>query len=978
MSLQNRFLIVFISVSFCSFGQGSWTWVWGPQSSTGASSAGQGVFAPSNFPEGRYAATCWTDPQGDFWRYGGAGADLWQYDPLINQWALMHGSLAAGANPVYGTQGIAAATNTPGEATFGNPGWVDSQGNLWLYSTGFSDDLWKYDTSTDMWTWMKGSGGISSAVSYGTQGVPSPTVSPGQCNETDCKWVDANDNLWLFNEFTGTMWKYDPLINQWTWMKGTPNGTPVYGTIGVASPANEPGQFSACPQVGALYSMWQDDNFDFWMIVNRFGSTLDAEIWKYSIGTNNWTCMRIDASSFGATQAYGTSCVESPSIFPIPRTEMRARWVDDCNNLWTYGGMTFCASGIDYGDLWRYNPQTNNWSWIKGTTTAQVLGVQGVSSTTNQPITGAGQSHWENERGFWLQGGQTTSGASTHHLWVYEPDSVIADYSFTTNCLTVNFTDLSTTGCNTIKSYSWDFDDPQSNGANTDSVANPTHTFTASGTYAVSLIVKNCTWDADTVVYNVVVDCGVQLAIAPDTICTGECTNLMAVATGGDVPYSFQWDNGISNNGPGPVLVCPATTTVYTVIVTDAMGLTDTSSVEVVVTPLITVDLGPDTLLCNDGLQLDAGHPGFMCTWQDASMGQFYDVTTTGMYSVVVDNGGCQASDTVNVTIQELTVDLGPDTLLCLGDSVSYTVNGSNSSVLWSTGHTGATETLSSAGILWVQLSNGVCSAADTVQVQFYAPVASFFTLDTLGCVPWQVQFTDESLSPYGAIDQWSWSFGDGNTSTVQHPIHSYQSAGTYSVELEIVDGNGCTDDTLQSFLISVAPLPLATFEYDPDDGIFSDLNIQFTDLSFDATSWLWDFGDGSYSTEQHPEHVFTQSGTYTVTLTVTNDFGCSATTSYTLIVHSPFSIYLPNAFTPDGDQYNNTFSAIGTGVDRFELNVFNRWGELIFESNDMQVGWDGTYQGQPVQDGVYTWALTVQSSEGINYQYTGHVALIR
>src|SRR3989344_3890346 len=116
-----------------------------------------------------------------------------------------------------------------------------------------------------------------------TQGVSAFTNSPGTVNETDCKWVDSNNNLWLFREFDGVLWKYSIATNMWTWMKGTPSGSPVYGTLGTFGAGNEPGMFSGCPSVGVLYTMWSDSNNDLWMIVNRDGATTNPEIWKYSI-----------------------------------------------------------------------------------------------------------------------------------------------------------------------------------------------------------------------------------------------------------------------------------------------------------------------------------------------------------------------------------------------------------------------------------------------------------------------------------------------------------------------------------------------------------------------------------------------------------------------------------------------------------------------------------------------------------------------
>ena len=1027
--------------------QGQWAWEWGPQGNTTLSSSGQGNFSATNHPGWRYAAVCWTDPNGKFWRYGGdGGGDLWQFDPLLGQWAFMNGSLSATPPTVYGTQGISAPGNQPGGDAFGHPAWVDNIGNLWIYSIGSTDDLWKFDPIIGQWTWMKGTGSNGAAAVYGVIGVPSPAVSPGQCNETDCKWVDSNNNLWLFNEFTGVLWKYDPSLNQWAWIKGTPNGNPVYGTLGIAAPANEPGQFSGCPSVGTLYGMWQDSQDQLWMLVNRNGGTIDLEIWKYNIPNNEWTCMRIDASAFGGSQSYPNQCQETATAFPVPRTEQRARWVDDCDHLWTYGGIGFCQPSTEYADLWRYSPHTNQWMWVKGTNTGPVFGTQGVASASNQPPPAAGQQHWENEDGFWLHGGQTSLGSGTHHLWRYQPDTVVANFSETSICLTSTFTDLSTSGCNTIKSYAWNFGDAGSGTANTDTTPNPSHTFSNSGSYQVTLVVQNCTWHADTIVQTITVNCGLHVTLPSDTICVGDCTTLFANASGGSLPYSYQWDNGIPDTTGGPITVCPIANTTYSVIVTDSSGTSDTATATVVVLPTPIVDLGPDTALCHppllldatnnsanylwsDGstssslliqnsstysvnvsnagcttsdsiniqianlnidlgpdsitchpnLLLDAGVSGLNYLWQDGSTQQSFTAVDTGTYIVqATDSLGCTAADTINILPGSISIDLGPDTVACAGSVITLQVGNTNANLQWSTGHNGQVETVNTPSTVWVSAVDGICQSSDTVEVLFQSPTASFASPDTSGCAPLSSIFTDLSSGGNAPIAQWAWDFGDGNTSSVQHPQHTFQQPGTYDLSLLVTDQNGCQDDTTNALFVEVFPEPSASFTFTPQHPDLNHPQVQFEDLSMGANTWHWTFGDGNFSNHQNPIHTYTAAGTYTVTLTVTNEFGCTASAEYLIVIASSFSLYVPNAFTPNADGINDIFRAEGEGVSEFHLSIFNRWGELIFESNALALGWDGTFRGSAVESEVYIWKIDARSKDHKFHQLHGHVTLVR
>lgn len=982
MKLVKTILSILLVLPFSSgFTQGTWTWVWGTQGNTFQSNSGIGNFSPTNNPTGRYAAVCWKDNNGKFWRYGGEHfGDLWQYAPATNQWALMHGATSINPPVVYGTQGVPAASNTPGEDSFGHPAWVDSQGNLWLYSALQTDDIWKYDITSNMWTWMKGTQNSGAAAVYGTQGIASPIVSPGMVNETDCKWGDNNGNLWLFNEFDGVLWKYDPSINQWTWVKGTPNNAAVYGTIGVAAPNNEPGMFTACPSVGALYCTWKDNNDNLWMIVNRDGGTLDAEIWKYSIASNQWTCMRVDVSNFGDPQTnYGTQCVESSTAFPIPRTENRARWVDDCNNLWLYGGVGFCKQGAEMNDLWRYNPTTNNWTWVRGTNTAAIYGTQGTGNSNNQPPPGVGQDHWQNQQGFWLQGGMNFNGAETHHIWLYQPDTIIANFNYNAaSCLQYNFTGLSSSGCNNIKSYSWNFGDPASGTANTDTIPNPTHTFSGSGVYQVSLIVQNCTWDADTIVQTITINCGLNVTLTPDTICVGSCINLPAPTTGGVQPYTYQWDNGIPDTDSIADNLCPTTSTTYTVIVTDNIGDQDTATATITVLPIPIVNLGNDTIICgSNNFTLDAQNTGLSYLWSDNSTNQTLAINQTGSYWVTVNNGVCSVTDTINVTFGAINVNLGNDTTLCVGQGILLNAQNNGASYNWNTGANTQTLNVNQNGTYWVTVTQGVCTVSDTITISYNQPIASFQQSDTAGCPPLAIQFTDLS-TPTGNINSWLWNFGDGGTSNQQNPNYNYTSSGTYDVSLNIIDINGCTDDSTQQMSITVYPIPSASFNYSPNEVEITNPTVQFADNSLGATTWYWDFGDGNTSTQQHPEYTYTSPGTYTITLTVTNQYGCAASISYTLIVESPFNIYVPNAFTPDGDGINDIFKAKGEGIEEFHLMVFDRWGELIFENNDINIGWDGTYKGVPVKSDVYVWKLKVKSDQHFYKDYTGHVTVLK
>ena len=208
-----------------------------------------------------------------------------------------------------------------------------------------------------------------------------------------------------------------------------------------------------------------------------------------------------------------------------------------------------------------------------------------------------------------------------------------------------------------------------------------------------------------------------------------------------------------------------------------------------------------------------------------------------------------------------------------------------------------------------------------------------------------------------------------------------YTNSGTYNVNLTMTSPDGCPMDTSISNAFEVYPVPVADFNWDPNEGsVILNNTITFNNTSIGGSSYQWNFGDGTTSTSWNYFHTYQDSGSYVVQLIVENDYGCSDTTQGLVLIHEEFFIFVPNAFTPDGDQHNNTFLPIISGHDpySYELLIFNRWGELIFESRNSEVGWDGTYNGGIVQDGSYIWKINVKTNRNIRRNYIGHVNVLR
>ena len=289
-----------------------WAWVSGGDIVNARGEYGtQGTPAVSNVPGARQGPVSWTDPSGVLWLFGGRGLtsnaiegflnDLWRFDPAANEWTWVSGSSSQDQSGSYGTRGVASPSNVPG-ARYDSVSWLDPRGNLWLFggygivSTlggwALGNDLWKYDPISHQWTWVSGSNTGDQAGTYGTKGLGDPSNVPGARRQA-ASWVDLNGALWLFGGMgygsdsgsggiLNDLWKFDPSDGEWIWISGsdTINQPGVYGTKGVADPANIPGaKFRALT--------WLDLSGNLWLFGGG-GPGYDHfnDLWKFDVTTH--------------------------------------------------------------------------------------------------------------------------------------------------------------------------------------------------------------------------------------------------------------------------------------------------------------------------------------------------------------------------------------------------------------------------------------------------------------------------------------------------------------------------------------------------------------------------------------------------------------------------------------------------------------------------------------------------------------------
>lgn len=439
-----------------------WTWISGSDLVNGAPVYGTlDIGAPTNVPGARGSAVSWTDGGGNLWLFGGWGVDssgdywgnlndLWTFNPSGNVWTWVSGGKTANAAGVYGTQGVASASNVPG-ARSGATSWIDNSGNLWLFggSTGvvtFSNDLWEYSLGSQTWTWMSGANVGSQSGTYGSIGVPSTANVPG-ARSGAVSWIDSGGNLWLFggqgydsagaSGYLNDLWEFNPTNKTWTWVSGSSTlelfadglrGEPgAYGTEGIPNTVNVP-----CGRLSA--NGWIDKSGNLWLFggfgqdSTTSGNSVLNDLWEFNPTAKTWTWVS-GANVSSQPGTYGTIGVPGSTNVPGARQESFA-WTDANGNLWLFGGIGYDSVGYyQYlNDLWEFNLTNKTWTWMGGsnrTSASGLYGTLGVPAPTNVPGSRDQSVGWIDPSGnLWLLGGygsdSVDSGGYLNDLWRYQ------------------------------------------------------------------------------------------------------------------------------------------------------------------------------------------------------------------------------------------------------------------------------------------------------------------------------------------------------------------------------------------------------------------------------------------------------------------------------------------------------------------------------------------------------------------------------
>ena len=523
-------------------------------------------------------------------------------------------------------------------------------------------------------------------------------------------------------------------------------------------------------------------------------------------------------------------------------------------------------------------------------------------------------------------------------------DLPVSDFIFSDVCLydAAVFQNTSIISSGSITNYYWNFGD-----GDTSSLEQPVgQDYILPGVYDIELQTESNNGCLDTLIQQVEIFPIPTALFSYDSVCFPFATSFTDLSTVGGAYNVTEWvwkfGDGIVENGiqhPTHNYATWGETFVELVVTTDAGCTTDTVLGPVIVYPKPIADFSDELANCL------------------ADTTEFLDLST-------LENSPTDQLVSWNWNFADGTSSANQDTVHLYIVPDLYNVE------------------------LAVTTNHGCQDTISQIVEIFPLPEVAFEADTNFGCQPFRAWFTDltQIESPY-SLSQWEWNFGDGlGTVSSQHPEHTYWDeelgdfdTGVYSVYLKVTSANGCVSDTLYEDYMTEYPKPDALFSVNPERTEIIFPKFEITDLSSpNVVDWYYTWGDNGTSFIQNPFHSYQDTGHYDIVQYVTTQYGCKDTSEFKVIVDPEFRFYIPSGFTPDDDGINDKFFGSGIGIRDYQMRIYDRWGEHIFESNDTEYQWDGSYKGEQVQNGVYIYRFDLMDVKGEPHIYRGQVTLFR
>lgn len=568
--------------------------------------------------------------------------------------------------------------------------------------------------------------------------------------------------------------------------------------------------------------------------------------------------------------------------------------------------------------------------------------------------------------------------------------------------------------------FYWDFGDPTTDEDFSED-PEPTYTYPDTGFYEVTMI-ANPGWPcADTTVevYAAFPDLAPAI-IELDVGCEGTSSSYSFSAGGQieDEDASYSWDFGpnsspsiATGNTVDGIVLQPGIAQEISLEVT-ANDCTENAILEVIVPEEAIAVIPEQEIFCDgflyefenesenaDSFSWEFGDPDTEDDFSNLE-NPTYEYPGPGQYIVELfafNENGCADTDALAIEINTLLdPSFTPPEPQCFDDhNIQLVAQGSaflNSNITWDFGESASPGQSTDAIVNNLQFSTPgwqviTLSISENGCERFYTdslrllmnPTVDLSIEGAEGCSPLTVQFENQSESDLPLV--YSWDFGDGSSSEQANPSHVYTSPGFYDVTLSIISVTGCiTTETLTvENAVSIYPDPEAGFIVEPTELSIFDPVITITDTSINSVNCFYSMGDGITLNGCDPEYVYSTAGIITVEQTVENALGCTNQASRQILIED-FTFYVPNAFTPNNDGINDEFIPETVGITGYQIQIYDRWGQIIFQSSDPNEAWTGDVKGGDhyAQNGVYTYIAKVFDSLGFGHEFRGHISLIR
>lgn len=589
----------------------------------------------------------------------------------------------------------------------------------------------------------------------------------------------------------------------------------------------------------------------------------------------------------------------------------------------------------------------------------------------------------------------------------------VVDFTFDPICsgYATDFTNQTTppVGSNNDTWY-WDF---IGQGA-TSTLENPTHLYANPGIYDVYLEATSDDGCVGDTTLQVEIKQTPQADFTYYAPCEGEEITFTNTSSGNYVNSQWLFLNGSQTiNSQDAAFTFPTGSNMdVTLIIEDAIeNCSDTVTITVVEIPKLTVQVVNQVdVTCNSGndgiaaVNVTQGTPPYSYSWTGSvSTNPIATDLAFGTTTVTVtDANGCVVTEDIFIDQPDpLTIiDISKDTIICIGDPVNLFAQGSGGSSPYTYTWVANNVTVANGSNVNVTPSAGITeyclilgeqcgSPQDTacVVVSYPGEVDPILTPDKTGeCFPIEVNFTN-STNTTETIDYTIWTYSDGEIDTTAglNPTTHEFGLGIYDVDMEIVSDRGCRYFKSYDKLIEGYPYPEADFYISPNPVSLYEAKVgAYSQSGSDIVSYEW-FADGaipSYSSVQNPKFQYpNEINNYPMILVVENEYGCKDTLQKIVRVENVVTIFAPNTFTPDSDGFNDTWRVHILGIDtqNFHLQIYNRWGEKVFESFDPNGEWDGTYGGKIVKEGSYMWTIKAYNFDDDNkHEFNGAINVLR